>query len=308
MTVHGVLAVVGSANTDLRLQMEFLPISRQTVLAKSATTSPGGKGANQAVAAAAIGAKTYFIGAVGQDERGEQTRQGLRARGVIVDYVSTVHEPTGQAVVAVDAEGENLIVVAPGAKGALTSPHVSTALSQLRPRVVLCQLETPIRTAEAALQACPGSLRLLNLASAPHDPTEIRTLLENTDVLIPNRSELARLAGCPEPRTPQEADAEVARLDYDGELVVTLGADGSRVYPRGRKDLPGNAVPPAPVAVVDTTGAGDALCGALAVALASSVDTLDATHTAVRFASASTQYAGAQVPEDVLAAMGPERA
>lgn len=300
-----VIAVVGSANTDLHLTMPTLPTPGQTVLVSEAHQSPGGKGANQAVAAASSRGNVHFVAAVGNDDNGARMLRDLRGRQVNVEHVTTVSAPSGQAIVAVDSHGENQILVIPGANALLSPEYVTSALEQLNPAVLLCQLESPVDTIHAAFLACRNATRLLNPAPAQGDIASLRAVLEDVDILIPNRSELGFLAETVEPTTMDDVDAAVAKLKFAGDIVVTLGADGARIYPR-ESDGPGITMPPIEANVVDTTGAGDAFCGAFAVALAAGQSLQEATQNAVAYASASTEYHGAQPP--VPAKYGPHAA
>jgi ribokinase len=289
----GKVCVVGSLNIDTTYRVPVLPSPGETILATGRTTSPGGKGANQAVAAATLGSRVRFIGAVGQDEHSVTGLAALADRGIDTSGVRELGDSrTGTAVVVVDDAGENLIVVDPAANAALDADWVTTALADCSDEVVLAQLEVPVAALLAAAQAGP---RLLVLNPAPVlDTAVLRPLLEHVDILVPNRSELGQLSGDPAPTTLEEVGRCAARLAFGGTLVVTLGRDGAAVV-----DASGRVVEhvPAPeVEAVDTTGAGDAFCGVLAHELARRGDLSAAVHRAVELASTSTLSEGAQVP------------
>jgi len=230
------ITVIGSINMDLVVDAGRLPAAGETVLGGEFRVCPGGKGANQAVAAARLGAPVRFIGCVGRDAVGDQALENLRAAGIDVRGVRRVREHTGVALIVVDRQGRNLITVAPGAN----------ARTQTRRRcdIALMQLETPF---------APPPARTLILNPAPA-PTE-RLSLRGVDILIPNESEAERMTG---QRDPAKAAAALRRMGA-GRVIITLGARG--VWDEG--------VRPAPrVDVVDTVGAGDAFVGAFAAALA----------------------------------------
>jgi ribokinase len=282
------VTVVGSLNLDLVVGVDRLPGRGETVIGTSTITGPGGKGANQAAAAAALCDDVAMVGRVGDDMTGQRLVADLSDRGVLTFAVLTTPDtPSGTASVAVESgSGENLIVVAPGANAALSPADV-----QIRAvhdaDIVLAQLETPLETVRAALQHASGRT-VLN----PAPPRSLsRRLLELVDVLVPNEWELARLAGAqPSPREADEL-AVLARELTDRDVVVTLGARGALVVPASGAT---SVVRPPPVRAVDTTGAGDCFCGALAVALAQAEPLIDAVRYAVTAAALSTTARGAR--------------
>ena len=248
--------VVGSANLDLVVTAPALPRPGETVLGGSFTTVPGGKGANQAAAAALAGGRVGFIGAVGDDDFARPLRDNLVAAGVDVSRLRTVPGPSGVALIAVDQHAENLIVVAPGANTALTDLTAEDRAAIAGAGVLLCQLEVPVETvAEAAAVArANGTVVVLNAAPARQLPAEV---LSTVDVLVVNEGEAEVLAG--RPAKPGDL------LDLVPRVVLTLGARGAAYADRDglRLDV---AAPR--VRAVDTTAAGDAFTGALAVAWA----------------------------------------
>jgi ribokinase len=251
------VAVVGSVNVDLVAIGARLPLPGETVPMDRFFEAQGGKGGNQAAAAAALGAPTCLVGAVGDDHRGTAARAELSARGIGLAGLATVPGATGVAMVLVDAVGENSIVIVPGANAAVTPAQVSAALAALGDDevVVAASLEVPVAAVEAAARAAQdrGWTFVLNPAPAPAEPLPA-TLLAATSVITPNETELAALGG---------VNALLAA--GVGAVVVTRGAAGCAVHQPGE---PPALIPALAVEVVDTTGAGDAFTGALAVALA----------------------------------------
>lgn len=292
----GRVAVVGSLNVDVTLRVVTLPAAGQTVLAQARTVEFGGKGANQAMAAASQGSAVRFVAAVGDDEQGRRGRNRLVSRGVDVEAVQVVAASTGTAMILVADDGENLIVVDQGANAALAAQWVRDHVAAAAPDVVLAQLEVPVPSVLAAAEAHDPRFFILNPAPIPADPDVLTPVLEHVDLLVPNGPELAAMAGHDHLTTLDDVDACAADLGFHGVLVVTLGGQGCAVYgPRGRQRL---AHIPAPaVDVVDTTGAGDAFCGVLADRLARGGEVLDAVRAATALAAFSTTVPGAQVPD-----------
>jgi len=257
------VTVVGSCNEDITVAVDVLPQPGQTVLGGAARRSPGGKGANQAVAAARLGCAVELVGRVGDDDTGRRLRAALDAEGVGTAALRTTTDaPSGLAMIAVDADGENMIVVGPGANALVAADDVERAL------------------ATAAADS-------VNPAPARPVPTD---LLRRIDVLVPNRTELGVLSDAPTPRDRAGVEALALRVEGVRALVVTLGADGALVVDGGRI----THVPAPQVTVVDTTGAGDAFCAALADAVARGHSVVDAARWAVRVASVTTTAWGAQ--------------
>ena len=295
------ICVVGSLNVDLSYRVTTLPVPGETVLAGDRARSFGGKGGNQAVAIAALGGDVSFIGAVGQDEPGRTYLAHLQAHGVEVGGVAELaNADTGTAMILVEDSGENLIVVDPGANSLLDAAWVERNLRDRPPKVVLLQLEVPVAALQAAAAAVPkGTLLVLNPAPMPTDSRVLKTLLDPVDVLVPNRKELGQLAGHPEPRTPAEVRGCLADLTFAGTIVVTLGAEGAILVEPGAEPL---HYPALQIEPVDTTGAGDAFCGALAFGLAAGHGLDKIVQRAVEVAGASTLTRGAQSPAKAAAA------
>jgi ribokinase len=281
------VCVVGSANLDLVARAPRIPNPGETVLGTSYAEHAGGKGLNQAVAASRAGARTAFVGAVGDDAAGAMLLGVLAAAGVDHRAIHTSHEqPTGRALITVSDDAENSIVVVAGANGTLEPPD------ELPPAaVVLAQLEVPLAVVVRAftLARRVGARTVLNPAPARALPDDLLAL---TDVLVPNEHELALLGGRD-------------RLLTAGvrALVVTLGARGAELV---ASDGTARLQPSFPVVPVDTTGAGDAFCGALGARLAAGDDLDGAIRWAAAAGALATTVTGA-VPSlpsaDAIAAL-----
>jgi ribokinase len=306
--VNGRVIVVGSVNVDLVVRADRLPAPGETVLGGTFDRFHGGKGGNQAVAAARLGARVALVAAVGDDAFGDEAAAALEGQGVETDEVARLTDsPTGVALILVDAAGENLIAVAPGANAALGEAQVSDALARLEPApgdVVLVVHEIPTAAARGALRLARdrGATTVFNPAPATGLD---RPLLALADVLTPNRGELARLAaddarrsGRSAPAAGDPVRAAQALLDATSEgpgvaraIVVSLGAAGAVLVPR---DGPAVDFASPPVSAIDATGAGDTLNGALAAGLAEGLDLTVAATRAVVAASLSVTRAGAR--------------
>jgi ribokinase len=267
------VVIVGSANVDLVLPVQRIPRPGETVLATSLTRGPGGKGANQAVAAARAGASTAFVASLGDDESGALLRDALGAAGVELGLVSTTRTPTGTAIITVDAAGENAITVAPSANAELMLNRTSESAIRAA-AVVLAQLEIPFETVRAAAEA--SSYFVLNAAPAAELDDD---LLAHVDLLVVNEHEAAVVGGSP-----------AALMERVPAAVVTLGGAGALVLRRGEGEV---RVAGVEVEVVDTTAAGDTFCGVLAAALAAGTGLTEAVKRANVAASLSVQTAGA---------------
>ncbi len=276
------VCILGSINLDLVTTVDALPQPGQSVAALAYAEHAGGKGANQAVAAARAGAAVRLVGAVGRDEAGPRLVGRLAQLGVAVEAVAVLgDEPTGRAHIVVDQAGENVIVVVGGANLAVDAALAARAADH-HPKVILAQLECPVSAVEAAFAAAPQAIKMLNAAPADR---AARPLLAKADLVIVNETELAEFAGLEAKLDPADAEAVTAAarglLTRPGQWVlVTLGAAGAVAVSRDQAMArPACRAP----AVVDTTGAGDCFCGALAARLAE-----DATlETAMAFAAAA---------------------
>ncbi len=298
------IAVVGSINLDIAIPVDHLPAPGETVLGGDALWSPGGKGANQAVAAARLGRRVAMVGAVGSDTAGVDLLAGLTRDEIDVSGVAILAGvPTGVATIAVDAGGENSIVVSPGANGRLVSDRIHELIESGhtlgRAAIVMAQFEVPIETLLAVSRATTGRL-ILNPAPAIGPTSEgvtsgLDELLAASSVLVPNRGELATLLGVSESRTLDEL-VDQARLiispdSVGGAVVVTLGGDGALVVTASEI----TEIPIVPVETVDTTAAGDSFCGGLADALVGGSTVAEAAKWAARCAAVTVTRRGAQV-------------
>ena len=287
--------VVGSINSDSSFLMKHLPGAGETVLSTKRFDAPGGKGANQAAALAALGVSVEFFSAVGNDDPGRELVKNLAGRGVRVEGIVTIaSEPTGSAIILVSESGENSIIVHVGANGLLTPDHIRTKMTSHASSIILTQLEIPL---DAVLEASKSSHAkfIVNPAPMPAQSVELDQIIEAADILVPNRSELAILAGSPIPETLAELIECARKVNFNGQLVVTLGAEGALVFPDGTTGA--HKLIPAPqVNTIDTSGAGDAFCAALTAALARNETLEDATVSACEFAAWTTTQEGAQVP------------
>ncbi|MBB4663117.1 ribokinase [Conexibacter arvalis] len=281
--------VVGSIHLDWTLRVPALPRPGDTVLAGSRTTSPGGKGANQAVTLRRLGAEVEMVGAVGSDEAGAELLANFDAVGVGRAHVRVVDgEPSGIAIVAVDATGDNGILVAPGASGGLAPADVAAAEPALRGAdVVLLQLEVPLETVSAAVDAARAAGVPVVLNAAPARPLP-DALLAALDVLVVNEREALALAG--EGAADAESAAAALLARGAGAVVVTLGADGALVLDAAGR----TAIPAHRVEVVDTTGAGDAFVAAIAAGVGAGRDVRDSALLASAAAALAVQRPGAQ--------------
>ena len=285
---RGRLFVVGSANEDLVVTVASLPQPGQTVLAHGLAMMPGGKGANQAAAAARAGADVVFVGAVGRDAAGERTIAALRTAGVDVSHLSVDSSaPTGVALVTVADDGENHIAVVAGANDLLKDVHVTAALAELGMQssdVCLISFEiADVAVAAAATYAEQvGAVVLVNPSPAR---TLVRQVLHARPILVPNASEAAQLSGL--------TGVPAARWLHDttgAPVVMTIGAGGAAVVERGEIYVIGAPV----VDVVDTTGAGDTFAGVLAAMLVRGLDLRSAVEEAVLAAAKSVTSRGAR--------------
>ncbi|MFE2069849.1 ribokinase [Streptomyces sp. NPDC059467] len=283
------LLVVGSANADLVIDVERRPAAGETVLGGDLATHPGGKGANQAVAAGRLGARTALLARVGDDAHGRLLLDSQRAAGVDTVGVLVGGAPTGVALITVDPSGDNSIVVSPGANGRLTPADIRAAGSLFHAsRVVSAQLEIPLETVlEVVRNLAPGSRFVLNPSPPQPLPGEV---LAACDPLIVNEHEAKVILG---EACVSEEPADWARLllaKGPKSVVVTLGAQGALVA-----DGQGvESVPSVTVDAVDTTGAGDAFTAALAVRLGAGESLAGAAAYAARVGAAAVTKRGAQ--------------
>lgn len=287
---HNDVIVFGSANLDEIDTIDHLPVPGETVLSRQRLRSVGGKGANQALAAAAAGVTTRFIGAVGDDDAGRLILGAMSAADVDTDQVLVMDDDTGSAVIAVDAKGENHIIVRSGANALQGEERAAAVLRRLSPESVLVlQAELPIIAVDTAARgaAAAGNRVVLNLA--PFDARLVEAA-HCADPLVVNRTELEALTGIAV-HTPEDVTAMADRLrEVARSIVVTLGADGSVVCdPDTLVHIPAERI----ADVVDATGAGDAFVGVLAAALSRGADLTDAARHATAAAAQCVRFPGA---------------
>ncbi|WP_020577663.1 ribokinase [Actinopolymorpha alba] len=278
------VCVLGSANMDLVVYADRAPAMGETVAGQRFVTVPGGKGANQAIAAARAGGQVRMVGAVGADPYGDEVLSVLRAAGVGTRGVERVEERTGTAHILVDAAGDNSIVVVPGANGTLHAPVPGMDAALAGARILLLQLELPLDAVTDGARAGRAHDVKVILTPAPAQPLPA-DLLESVDLLVPNEHEAMLLTG-----KDDAGSAAAALLDVVPEVVVTLGSRGALWLDRAG----GKVHVPAPEVVArDTTAAGDTFVGALAVALAEEKDMSTALTWASAAAALSVEREGA---------------
>jgi len=286
------IVVVGSLNADLVVRTPRFPQPGETLTGSELVVIPGGKGANQAVAAGRLDGDVTMVGAVGDDANGALLLESLTDAGVDVTRIARRDDAaTGTAVITVDGAGENTIIVSPGANGTLTSDRIGDAWDALDTSGVLCLcLEVPMGTVLDAARrgSAAGALVLLNLSPYGEVPDE---LLAATGVLLVNEHEAADLAGVDPEESGWEATAAALRERGVERAVITTGAAGSVVLDR---DAAVASVPSPRVDAVDTTGCGDAFMGSLALRLAAGDDLVDAARFASTVGSYAATGAGAQ--------------
>jgi ribokinase len=272
------VCVIGSSNLDLVARAARIPSPGETVLGYDYFEAAGGKGLNQAVAAARAGATTAFVSMLGQDNAADQLAAIMATEGLHTEAVGRWDGPTGRALINVGDDGENSIVVVPGANARLLATSVQIYGPMIaRASVVLAQLEVPMATIIAAFEVARavGATTILNPAPAQTLPSELYAL---TDILVPNEHEEALLGG-----------ASLLRRRMAGTVIVTEGERGARMVTAGGEvRVPTYAVEP-----VDTTAAGDSFCGALAARIAQGADVLTALKWACAAGALATTKVGA---------------
>jgi ribokinase len=321
------VTVLGSLNMDISVTVPRLPEPGATVLGSPARFMPGGKGANQAVAAARLGAAVRMAGCVGDDDFGRELLAALRAEGVDAGAVRTVTgAPTGLAMISVDRAGENLITVAPGANHEVGEEQVAAAVSHGDGVLVICA-EIPVPAIMAALTRAraQGKRCILNLAPVPEPPAEAAAIVadQHPDWLVVNESEAAAVLGRPVSGLADAGQAAAALTAAGARhAVVTAGAHGVALAAAQTANTANTAqnantantantaetIPAFGVQAVDTVGAGDTFVGALAVALAAGVPAAAAVRAAAAAGATAATRPGAQAgmprPEDIRAATG----
>jgi ribokinase len=286
------IVVIGSCNTDMVIKSDRLPVPGETVLGNTFMMNPGGKGANQAVAAARMGGDVTLISKTGNDLFGKQSLELYKSEGMKTDFIfSDSKNPSGVALISVDANGENCIVVASGANATLSAKDIEKANAEIQSAsLVLMQLEIPIDTViYAAKMAFKNNIRvILNPAPARTLPLE---LLECVYIITPNKTEAEILSGI------KVSDWESARnaaniISEKGvkNVVITLGSKGALIKENDQY----HQVEACKVDAVDTTAAGDTFCGALCVGLSENMSIVDAVKLATRASALTVTRMGAQ--------------
>lgn len=286
------IVIIGSSNTDMVIKADKLPAPGETILGGVFMLNPGGKGANQAVAAARMGGNVTFIAKTGNDSFGKQSIERYKQEGIRTSHIfSDPDQPSGVALISVDAKGENCIVVAPGANNTLRPDDVSQAKAEIaNAELLLLQLEIPLETVQyaASLADEKGVKVILNPAPAQPLPD---SLLKCLHIIIPNRTEAEMLSGV---QVTDWASAQVA-ADRIGEkgvhtVVLTLGAMGAFI----KDGTQYHRIEAIPAKAVDTTAAGDTFCGALSVGLSEGMDIVAAVKLACKASAISVTRMGAQ--------------
>ena len=286
------IVVVGSSNTDLIIQLNRIPRPGETIIGGKFSSAAGGKGANQAVAAARAGGAVTFVARVGCDDMGEKAIAGFASDGINVNYILRDRaNPSGVALIFVGRDGENSIAVASGANERLSSNDVKRAAKAIRgASVLVLQLETPLDTVWTAAEIAAGAgvKVLLNPAPARRLPDR---LLKQVDVLTPNEGEAEVLTGIKvRNRTAAARAAEILLARGVGNVIITMGSRGAFVAGREVRQM----IPAYKVKAVDTTAGGDVFNGALAAALAEGRSLLEAVRFATAAAAISVTRLGAQ--------------
>ncbi len=291
MTIDSRIVVVGSVNMDIAARCPHIPVPGETILGTELLESPGGKGGNQAAAAGTLGGDVAMVACLGADAYGQRLRIALSEAGVCVEAMTERGPRSGVAIIEVAEAGENSIVVVQGANALLLPEDVEAALDRMpEARILLLQLEIPLASVTAAARLARARGMRVILDPAPAQPLA-EDLLRQVDVLTPNQTEAALLAGMPEVSadTAREAAARLLALG-PAAVLVKLGAHGVLVADGGSMTM----VRGHRVATVDTTAAGDCFAGALAVALMQDRPLLDAVAFANAAAALSTTRVGAQ--------------
>ena len=291
------ICVVGSCNLDLIVSTPRLPVVGETLTASDFRTCCGGKGANQAVMAARLGARVSMVGKVGRDLFGDRLLANFREQGIDTDHVLVdAGQPSGVATILVDAAANNCILVVPGANGALTPEEVRAAAGAITAAdVLLCQLEVPPETTAAALRLARGAgvRTILNPAPAAALTDEMLSL---ADLCVPNETELRQLTGL----ASDEEGARSLLARGPGAVLVTLGERGVLIATRDGCEL----IPALVVQAIDPSGAGDAFVGSLAVFLAEGLTLPQAARRANAVAALSVTRPGTQPSFPMRAELG----
>lgn len=304
------IVVVGSANTDLVVRLATLPRPGETVLGGAFSQVGGGKGANQAVAAARAGGEVTFVAKVGDDAYGQAAISSYEAEGIVTTHVTTAPGvASGVALILIDAEGENSIAVASGANSELAPADIDAAADAMSSAdIVLVQLEIPLATVRRVVEIASGAGRRVVLNPAPACELD-DDLLRQLSLITPNESEASLLTGLDIKDTGIAATAAAQLIDRGAAAaIVTLGKEGSLVLDAGSPTPTPQQVPSHTVTAIDTVAAGDVFNGALAVALAEGRPLPDAAAFATAAAAISVTREGAQASaphrEEIEAMLG----
>lgn len=286
------IIVVGSSNTDMVINADHLPVPGETIMGGSFMMNFGGKGANQAVAAARLNGNVHFIAKIGKDLFGKRSIEQYEDEGIHVEQIySDPVLPSGVALIIVDANGENSIVVASGANSSLSPEDIKKAHSVIeKGDIMLIQLEIPIETVEYAAHLAKEKGIKVILNPAPARPLS-DSLLKNLYMIIPNETEAEILSGVKvtDWESAQKA-ADIIHAKGANIVVITLGSKGALIKEEGQY----HKVPVPKVKAIDTTAAGDTFCGAVCVALTENMSVLDAVKFANKCASITVTRMGAQ--------------
>lgn len=286
------VVVIGSLNMDLVTRAPRLPVGGETLIGHSFATVSGGKGANQAVAAARLGAQVAMVGCVGNDDYGVQLRDALLAEQIDCQAVSTVADSSGVALIVVDDNSQNAIVIVAGANGAMTPAVIDRFDAVLQAAdVIICQLEIPDATVGHALKRARALDKIVILNPAPASRALPADWFAAIDYLIPNESEATVLSGLPVDslESAESAASQLITMGA-GKVIITLGAQGS-LFANGQSF---EHFPAPKVKAVDTTAAGDTFVGGFAAALANGKSEAEAIRYGQIAAALSVTRAGAQ--------------
>ena len=281
------ILVIGSSNTDMTIKAPRIPAPGETILGGEFKMGPGGKGANQAVAAARLGGDVSFVCKVGKDVFGEKSLEGYRKEGIDISNVIYSDKPSGVALIMVDDNGENCISVAPGANGDITPDDILKISDVIRNAgFVVLQLEIPVESVLAAARIAheAGAYVILNPAPACKLPAE---LFKYVSLATPNQTEIALMTGI-----ENDVDAAMEKLQDMGvnDIILTLGSKGSAIWDGKKSEI----IPARKVKAIDATAAGDTFCGALCVALSEGKTKREAVEFATKASALTVQKMGAQ--------------
>lgn len=287
MSVKKKILVIGSSNTDMTIKAARIPLPGETILGGDFKMGPGGKGANQAVAAARLGGDVTFVCKVGRDLFGENAVRGYQKEGIDTSHILYSEKPSGVALIMVDDSGENVISVAPGANGQITVEDIRGIRQVISDSdFLILQLEIPVDAVVEAAKIAhdAGVYVILNPAPTAKLPEEIYGYIS---LITPNQTEAALMTGI-----DSDLKASMTKLSKMGvqNIIMTLGSKGSAIWDGSDYEI----VPAQKVSAVDATAAGDTFCGALCVALSEGLDKKQAAEFATKASALTVQKIGAQ--------------